>query len=247
MADDSKPDLNKLIADWRSQLTKLGVLTSDNLAELETSIRDSVETLRASRLSDEEAFLVAARRLGHPSELESEFRKVNQGALWRMRFGWIVLGFIGSGVCSFLGEVAASFVWWIASELPWIGQIFDLNYRLSLGGLATAWAGLAARISVQGGCLYFLWRLLGKWDSSKMGRAFEHNATAQALSYILIAILLQAMRFGTEIIRVRHAPSPEDFRTASQITLWGVMIAWPMLHAAFILFLPRTGSRNVEA
>ena len=44
-------------------------------------------------LSAEEAFLVAANRIGKGSALESEFGKVNGQAIWLDRLFWMLIGY----------------------------------------------------------------------------------------------------------------------------------------------------------
>lgn len=65
---------------------------SENLYELETHLRDAIAPLRGSGLSDEEAFIIAAKRLGKNSQLEAEFAKQNRRSVWLDRALWILLG-----------------------------------------------------------------------------------------------------------------------------------------------------------
>jgi hypothetical protein len=85
-------DLNTAIQRWRDHLSQSPCFRRENLDELETHLRDAVAALRGTTLSEEEAFLVAARRLGGAPALEPEFAKVNGQEVWLNRLLWMLLG-----------------------------------------------------------------------------------------------------------------------------------------------------------
>jgi len=86
-------DLNRATQHWRENLAQSPTFQSENLNELESHLRDSVAALQLRGLSAEEAFLIATRRIGKGSSLESEFGKVNGTAVWLDRFFWILIGY----------------------------------------------------------------------------------------------------------------------------------------------------------
>ena len=55
------------ISAWRAYLTAHGDVSADNLEELESHLRDQIDELIGSGLSDDEAFIVAVRRSGSAS------------------------------------------------------------------------------------------------------------------------------------------------------------------------------------
>jgi hypothetical protein len=81
-------DLNLAIQRWREDLAHSSAFRSENLNELESHLRDSIDRLRTPQLSDEEAFLIATRRLGNVQRLEREYGKVNGAAVWLDRSLW---------------------------------------------------------------------------------------------------------------------------------------------------------------
>ena len=85
-------DLNGAIQQWRENLAQTPAFCRENLDELESHLRDSVTTLQTRGLSPEESLLVAVKRIGKDSFLESEFRKVNSKAIWRDRALWMLIG-----------------------------------------------------------------------------------------------------------------------------------------------------------
>lgn len=71
--------LNRAIERWRENLGQSSAFRSEDLAELETHLRDSIAELEGRGLSSEEAFMVASGRIGGAPALEVEFGKVNPG------------------------------------------------------------------------------------------------------------------------------------------------------------------------
>jgi hypothetical protein len=92
MEDTAGFGLNRAIADWRHQLGQSPAYRADDLEEMESHLRDAVEQLRTAGLTDEEAFLVATRRVGPPQVLEAEFAKINGRSVWLDRLLWMLVG-----------------------------------------------------------------------------------------------------------------------------------------------------------
>jgi len=92
MENPTSFDLNLTIQRWRENLGQSPAFRSENLNELESHLRDSIATLQTRGLSSEEAFMVAAKRIGKGGALETEFAKVNAQAVWFDRLLWMVIG-----------------------------------------------------------------------------------------------------------------------------------------------------------
>jgi hypothetical protein len=90
MANETSFDLNLAIQRWRENLAQSPAFRSENLNELESHLRDSVGSLQAKGLTAEEAFLIAAKRMGTCKALEGEFGKINGALVWLER-GLLVL------------------------------------------------------------------------------------------------------------------------------------------------------------
>jgi hypothetical protein len=100
-------DIDTQIAEWRTYLTSRREVVTPDVDELESHLRDQVDTLRAVGLDDDEAFLVAVKRLGGIDELTREFAREHSDRLWKqlvatpdseaaeagswMMLGWAVL------------------------------------------------------------------------------------------------------------------------------------------------------------
>lgn len=76
-------ELESQIRKWRGHLRSSGSLGEEELEELESHLRDSVDDLMSWGMTTEEAFLVSVRRMGDSEALSDEFAKVSTESLWR--------------------------------------------------------------------------------------------------------------------------------------------------------------------
>lgn len=88
-------DLNLAIQRWREDLSRSAAFRNENLNELESHLRDSIDRLQTPQLSDAEAFLIASQRIGSARQLEAEFGKLNGRSLWADRLLWVLIGIQG--------------------------------------------------------------------------------------------------------------------------------------------------------
>lgn len=71
------------IAEWRSFVAQGQALDDHAVEELETHLRDQITDLSAAGLTDDEAFLIAVKRMGTLDALSREFAREHSGRLWR--------------------------------------------------------------------------------------------------------------------------------------------------------------------
>lgn len=76
-------ELESQVRKWRGHLRSSGSLGEDELEELESHLRDSIDDLTTRGVTTEEAFLVSIRRLGDTEALSNEFAKVTTESVWR--------------------------------------------------------------------------------------------------------------------------------------------------------------------
>jgi len=76
-------ELESQIRKWRGHLRSAGALREQDLEELESHLRDSIDDLTSRGVTTEEAFLVSIRRLGDTDTLGDEFAKVTTESVWR--------------------------------------------------------------------------------------------------------------------------------------------------------------------
>lgn len=76
-------DVDTRVAEWRAALTKSRAIDVADADELETHLRDQIDELSAAGLADDEAFLIAVKRLGEVNAVTAEFAREHGDRLWR--------------------------------------------------------------------------------------------------------------------------------------------------------------------
>lgn len=76
-------DLEMNVQSWCDYLRAQGTLEEVGVLELESHLRDQMDDLRASGLSEEEAFLISVKRLGSVSLISEEYSKVTTYDFWK--------------------------------------------------------------------------------------------------------------------------------------------------------------------
>ncbi|WNM23650.1 permease prefix domain 1-containing protein [Demequina capsici] len=71
------------IARWREYVLARGSLTTADADELEDHLRGQIADLMSAGLTDDEAFLVAVKRMGGQAQVAREFARTHSKRLWR--------------------------------------------------------------------------------------------------------------------------------------------------------------------
>ncbi len=71
------------IAEWRAFVASAPGVNGRDVDELEDHLRDQIAELNAAGLADDEAFLVAVKRMGDLDDLSREFAREHSGRLWK--------------------------------------------------------------------------------------------------------------------------------------------------------------------
>ena len=82
-ASDRAAALEGQIDQWRSFLRRRQAIHPVDVAELEDHLREQVVTLTRAGLADDEAFLVAVKRMGDLDTLSREFAREHSDRLWK--------------------------------------------------------------------------------------------------------------------------------------------------------------------
>ena len=77
------PPLEEQIGPWRAYLRRRRAITGPDVAELEAHLRDQVGALIQAGLAEDEAFLIAVKRLGSLDALSREFAREHSERLWK--------------------------------------------------------------------------------------------------------------------------------------------------------------------
>lgn len=78
-------ELEHELQEWKNRFGQQMAMRDNDVEELEQHVRDSVVELTSKGLAEEEALLIATRRVGAPSEVGREFEKVQPGYAWARR------------------------------------------------------------------------------------------------------------------------------------------------------------------
>lgn len=99
--------LEDAIENWKLQLNQHQTMTTSDIEELQIHLLEEIDILMAAGLNQEEAFVIASRRIGSPGELACEFAKINTIAIWKNRFFWMIIGVLMLQIVSACGNFLA--------------------------------------------------------------------------------------------------------------------------------------------
>ena len=74
------------IAEWRAYVASAAGVNGRDVDELEDHLRGQIAELNAAGLADDEAFLVAVKRMGDLDGLSREYAREHSGRLWKQLF-----------------------------------------------------------------------------------------------------------------------------------------------------------------
>src|SRR3954469_9033685 len=79
----SSESLEEQVEQWRSYLRRQSAIRPVDVEELEDHLRGEVTALRTAGLSENEAFLVAGKRMGGLDSLANKFAREHLERLWK--------------------------------------------------------------------------------------------------------------------------------------------------------------------
>jgi hypothetical protein len=202
MEKDIAFDLNERLQQWRSALRNRPAIREEDIEELESHLSDTIDVLLKNGLSAEEAFLVGARRVGHPVELEEQFRCARPAAVWQERAQWMVVGILAWWVVSGLMEVGSSLMLWLGGGL-------------SGNGLALGWTSLAVQALLIFG---FGWLACGR-----ITRVIRPLAARWIIYLSVGTIVLGISATLMQAIAIRET-EPRVFGMYLTVTMWGTAV-----------------------
>jgi hypothetical protein len=198
-------DLNEQISQWRTSLSQSQACRRSDIDELENHLREEIENLMALQLSEQEAFWVAAHRLGDTNALAGEFAKTNKGTVLGNRLCWMAVGILFYSILSYLAGAASK-------GFLLLGVIMGLRgYYPAVVSLSVT--GLILFITVL--LFYKVFRrnitgsILGEWANTLKGKIFIVTSLlvmlvalnfAGALSFVRAARIVGAQEFARMII-----------------------------------------------
>ena len=185
-------NLEQSIANWRRQLITAGIDRAEVLDELESHLREDLESQLGSDADTERAFTAAAKRMGTVDTLKLEFKKNAQERKWNLlRAGSIV----GKTVLVY----SALLTMWMIKRRAGEIKITNVELLLALGSMLPA----------------ILSGLMGRRAGNLLPVVF--NEWRQA-TFVLVAIFLA----GASLRLFWTGLSFDDFGRSQVLLLWTV-------------------------
>ncbi|MHC5082838.1 MAG: hypothetical protein ACYTET_02715 [Planctomycetota bacterium] len=217
-------ELESAIANWRSELLHKQTMTMQDIDELESHLREEVESLNLSGLSKEEAFMVSSHRIGDSSVITQEYAKVNSKEIWRNRVFWMLSGVFAlmviTSLSSFLSAGSKAVFTWF-------------NISPSLTGIVSSSVQIFASI----GLVIALVGCLRNISSNIQRRQMKfRNVLWQC---ILLIFLLKTFTFFLSIFHVQRygLEGLKTMSVASRYVLGSWTLIWPLVLAGLLLWL----------
>jgi hypothetical protein len=223
------------IGEWRAFLQRRQGFAGADITELENHLREQVADLCDTGLQQDEAFLIAVKRMGNLDALSSEFAREHSGRLWKQ----LVLSSAQPEAASqgARNEVAIVVTLAVAAALSFkLPELFGLSFN---GGDATIFLRNASFFALPFVTAYFLWKR--GWSTGLLWLApafavatifvnaypFQPYAHTEALSALHLPIVLWLVTgvayAGGEW---RSAPRRMDFiRFSGELFIYYVLIA----------------------
>ncbi|MFC4602571.1 permease prefix domain 1-containing protein [Rhodococcus kronopolitis] len=183
--------LESQIGQWRGYVERHRVISSADVDEMEDHLRDRISDLVDAGLADDEAFLVAVKRMGSVDAISREFAREHSERLWKQ----LVLVQADTG----------------ATTHPPRRELFVV---LALGLCAgvtlelARWAGLDDHVFARNVSVFILPFLAGYFAWKR--RVSARVAAALVVPFAAVALVLNLFPFdpegSTELVAAIHAP-----------------------------------------
>ncbi len=174
---------------YLQQLQTKGNYTQDDIMELKSHLLDNVDELKQKQLSDEEAFIIAKKRLGKDEVLHAEYKKVNGIFFYNRDLFVIVLS-----ICTYL----------LFSYLYTISQN-GLQYLAISGGKNIYLFGVinyVLQIAIVGGFIYLVFN--NTIYLNKIGKLFSTSPANFSAILIVLIVILYFIDFNFQKAAGRH-------------------------------------------
>lgn len=202
-----KPDgtaadsLEQQIGAWRAHLRGSGAITGPDAAELEDHLREQIASLSADGLAEDEAFLVAVKRMGAIDALTREFAREHSERLWKQ----LVLSGDGWDGGSEPGESFGSRKMWVALALAVAAAVaikVPALFGTTLGREGLFYPLNIAFFTLPFIAAYFAWER----PVSRSGRVWLAGVFAAAAVAVNAFPFIPAPDSDTQILTIIHLP-----------------------------------------
>ncbi|MBN2590493.1 MAG: hypothetical protein JXA96_11580 [Sedimentisphaerales bacterium] len=217
-------NLDEKIIKWRDSLRKSKSLETKDIDELEGHLRDEINELSGSKLSEQEVFLIATRRLGQTDILADEYAKVNTGArtINRISFGITVI---------LMYMIATYFAKYVAEICIWLVISNGITNYVTLGYIGFSAETLTVIIMLMSSYIFY--------NILKKESAFETWINRLCTRLTMLIYLLMFVVIIVYYQMAFHIPIPGmrtmDIQTQIDMALSYTRLLWSVLLPAFLM------------
>ena len=230
-------ELDKRIEQWRARLAASETLSSAEINELESHLREEIAGLAKTGLSEAEAFLVARHRLGDAAELEGEFAKVYGHRRSLQRLSWMALGALLYLVAGYIASGISQGGVMVAT---WLGV---RGYGLGL-------FGVAVKVTTLAGLFVLVWLFFRQEDWTKLVRRLRTLSAGGLVLLLVVLALADCVLIGSQLFfqaaTARSLGAHEFGRVAIVSNFAG--LAWtilaPVVAAVVVILLRLCAARQ---
>jgi hypothetical protein len=210
-------ELETEIGNWKNSVGNQGAVSAEAMVELEGHLRELIVDLRKCGLSEREALLVGADRLGHPSELQQEFGKVNNMVQWRQPIVWMLFGYIAMRVA---GASISAVVTLAGTSMAVAG----------FSGTVTGWAMVV---------VMFLGWVAMAGLAFRMLQTLNHRSDQLPLNWLVIAggvlVIAPLVSFALRVVQLQLVNSSWFGESAIAGSIGGFAIHFLVVSVCFFL------------
>lgn len=231
-------ELKTSIQAWRHRLMADAAIGDPDADELEDHLRAEWERLTKLGLSPQEAFAVAAHRVGDPSALALEFGKVHRDRVWMRRIQWMLAGYLGVTIARV-----------VISTLAGIGAATAAVGRLSTVEIAIVYVAMCVALII--GLVGCTWALITN-DAQGLSERLQLVGTAvrrhpwssaAAIGTLALAMLLV---YGAAWVTMARFMSPQEIGDIAKYAHYFsrmAAVAVPIAAALALLWIRRHRDR----
>jgi hypothetical protein len=226
--------VEQAVENWKNELRQKQTVMESDIEELESHLRDEMEQLAPLGLSEEEAFLIAVRRIGDTTQMASEFAKVNTAAIWKNRFFWMVAGVLMLRILSSCANFLSS-----------VGVLLG-NQFVSISWLTAGILSVAVQTIILLILLTIFYVIAVKTALFHQGRKRSAVIT-MVVVFVLSSLLGASSSFFCNFFLVRYCGAEQmgQFAIGSSYSSVATAILWPVLWIAILLWLLPRKTRTI--
>jgi hypothetical protein len=218
--------VEQAVENWKNELRQKQTVMESDIEELESHLRDEMERLKSLGLSEQEAFLIAVRRIGDTTQMAAEFAKVNTAAIWKTRFLWMVVGIL-------MLRILTSCANFLSNAGVMLGhQLAGISW------LATGILSAVVQTIILLILLYIFYAIAVKTTLFHQVRK-RSAVISMVIVFVLSSLVGASSSFFCKVLLARYCGVEQmgQFALGSSYSSIATAILWPILWIAILLWL----------